>query len=1172
MKQTVHIGHRAVARRVAAIYFLGATAWIVGSDLVLLLWMPESAPALAGSIAKGMAFVLVTTIVLYGVLRRIARMESQPVPTADTAGIPGTAGWRALAPFLALGLVLIAMTILISVRDARDQRRIAREQLESSASFKARELQNWLNQRSQSALAYRRARFFQEDLPSIFAGDRAARGRLEKRLEEIRKALKMDAILILDADGRTRVALGGRRGVSGEFARDAAEVTRTRNPRLHVLHRAGTAGDSPLVLDQIVPVEFASPESAATAVVVLRDDVASTLLPMLAFRPFASRSAESYLVRRAGDRIEYLSGLKEKPAAALTLGPRAADTERASAQLLRGAGFAEYAIDYRGTPVLAAAREISGTDWHLISKVDVDEVLAQARIDAAMYITVIVGLTLLAALGTSRLWRQQAQLVELRERALATERDAVGKHLDLLSRHANDMIFLIDPQGRIAEANERAIARYGYPRERLIGMAVADLRPPAERAEGWARRDKLLREGGQVYEVQHMTAAGEVFPVEVSARPVETGGATYIQSINRDLSARKRAEARIERLQRLRDALSATNRAIVRKKSEQGLFEKICEIVVQKAGFRFAWIAVADRERPALQPAANAGTPEEYLAALRQSFENPSIEGFGIIRPALHDARLIVSQDFANDPRMAPWHELGRKWGIGSMAAVPILKHGAPFALLNVYSGDPNTFDDEYLSLLEEMAGDVSYALGVMQRDRELATARERLELAMEGAGFGVWDWWDVTDPAHVWWSKRAGELAGRESEGDAYDAGNFTARIHPDDRPRRQAALDAALRNEAPFDIEYRVRHGDGSYRWLRSKGHRVVDASGKVARMLGVFEDIDLHKRGEVALLESEHRFRALLEQSIAAVYVIQDGKLVYVNPRTREIFGYAPGEPLDPDPMAHIAPQERGRVTEQIMRRLGDQPEAAYSVAALRRDGTAFTLGVHAKQASFDGRPAIIAIAQDITEKARAESEIRRIVEQLKRAVQSTIEVVSTIGELRDPYTHGHERRVGEIATSMATEMGLSADFVEGIRVAGYLHDVGKIGVPAEILSKPARLTKPEFDLVKAHAQQSYEILKGVEFPWPVAEAAWQHHERLDGSGYPRGLKGDEIILEARILAVADTVEAMSSHRPYRPGLGIDAALAEIEKCRGTLYDADAVDACVRLFREKGYRPPA
>jgi HD-GYP domain-containing protein (c-di-GMP phosphodiesterase class II) len=150
-----------------------------------------------------------------------------------------------------------------------------------------------------------------------------------------------------------------------------------------------------------------------------------------------------------------------------------------------------------------------------------------------------------------------------------------------------------------------------------------------------------------------------------------------------------------------------------------------------------------------------------------------------------------------------------------------------------------------------------------------------------------------------------------------------------------------------------------------------------------------------------------------------------------------------------------------------------------------------------------------------------------------------------------------------------MGLSQDTIEGIRMAGSIHDIGKLSIPAEILSKPTKLTEIEFSLIKVHSQSGYEMLKDVESPWPLAQIVYQHHERMDGSGYPRNLKGDEIIMEARILAVADVVETMASHRPYRPSLGIDAALAEIEKNKGTLYDNNVTDVCLRLFREKGYQ---
>ena len=174
-----------------------------------------------------------------------------------------------------------------------------------------------------------------------------------------------------------------------------------------------------------------------------------------------------------------------------------------------------------------------------------------------------------------------------------------------------------------------------------------------------------------------------------------------------------------------------------------------------------------------------------------------------------------------------------------------------------------------------------------------------------------------------------------------------------------------------------------------------------------------------------------------------------------------------------------------------------------------------------------------------------------------------------ESRDPYTAGHQNRSADLARAIATEMGLSQDKIDGISMAGSINDIGKLSVPAEILAKPTKLSEIEFPLVKQHALKGYEMLKDVESPWPLAEMVYQHHERMDGSGYPRCLKGDEILMEARILAVADVVESMASHRPYRPALGIDAALAEIENNKGTLYDTDVGDACLRLFREKGFQ---
>ena len=211
----------------------------------------------------------------------------------------------------------------------------------------------------------------------------------------------------------------------------------------------------------------------------------------------------------------------------------------------------------------------------------------------------------------------------------------------------------------------------------------------------------------------------------------------------------------------------------------------------------------------------------------------------------------------------------------------------------------------------------------------------------------------------------------------------------------------------------------------------------------------------------------------------------------------------------------------------------------------------------------------IVEDITPRKQAEEALVQSMEKLRRNLGGTIQAMSMMVETRDPYTAGHQRRVSDLARTIAQEMSLPKESVENIRLAGTIHDMGKISVPAEILSKPSKLTDIEMSLIKDHPQAGYEILKDVDLPYPIADFVLQHHERLDGSGYPQGLKNGQILLEAQIVSVADVVEAIASHRPYRPALGMEVALKEIEKGRGIFYDAEAVDACTILFKEKGFK---
>jgi len=399
----------------------------------------------------------------------------------------------------------------------------------------------------------------------------------------------------------------------------------------------------------------------------------------------------------------------------------------------------------------------------------------------------------------------------------------------------------------------------------------------------------------------------------------------------------------------------------------------------------------------------------------------------------------------------------------------------------------------------------------------------------------------------------------------------------HTDDIDRSIEARAHILTGTGPnYEYEARLLRKGGEELWTRISTSLVRAADGTPAHFTSVVQDISRQKDAERQNLESQLRFRQLAENIREVLFLIDaiNGRTLYISPAYEAIWGQSPSD-VDADWqtwMGAIFPEDLPGVQAAVAAaRLTGHMNHEYRIR--RPDHSMRWI----KGRTFpirDGEGKITrlaGLAEDITARKLTEQQIEQHVASLQKAMRSTIDVIATIGELRDPYTHGHEHRVGELAAAIAIEMQLEPNRVEGIRIAGCLHDVGKICVPAEILAKPTRLTPEEFNLVKVHPQTSYEILKGIEFPWPIAEIARQHHERIDGSGYPRGLKDQQILLEAKIVAVADVVEAMASHRPYRPGRGLEVALAEIETAKGQLFDAEVVDACLRLFRVKGMQLP-
>jgi len=315
---------------------------------------------------------------------------------------------------------------------------------------------------------------------------------------------------------------------------------------------------------------------------------------------------------------------------------------------------------------------------------------------------------------------------------------------------------------------------------------------------------------------------------------------------------------------------------------------------------------------------------------------------------------------------------------------------------------------------------------------------------------------------------------------------------------------------------------------------------------------------------------KLMVLVQSSPLGIMAVDlDGIIRFWNKATEKITGWREDEALGRP--IRMFPGDRWEVYEEVRQRtLQREIFTSLPVHAVKKDGTPMHISYSAAPL-LDAENHVVgtmALLYDITEKMELEVALKASLVKMSRVVDETVEALASAVETRDLYTASHQRRVAALAYAIAREMGgIGADQMKGIRTAAILHDIGKLRVPFELLNNPGHLTDIELELIKRHPQAGCDILKNIEFPWPVARTVQQHHERLDGSGYPAGLRGDSILLEARIIGVADVVESMSSHRPYRPGKGINAALQEITRARGSFYDPEAVDACLALFR-KGF----
>lgn len=369
---------------------------------------------------------------------------------------------------------------------------------------------------------------------------------------------------------------------------------------------------------------------------------------------------------------------------------------------------------------------------------------------------------------------------------------------------------------------------------------------------------------------------------------------------------------------------------------------------------------------------------------------------------------------------------------------------------------------------------------------------------------------------------------------------------------------------------FQVQLKRKDGSVFWGSLSSRAVKDDKDDIVFMDGIVEDITEQKRVQEALLESQERYRRLVDYNPAAIIVHINRELVYTNRASLKLVNArCIDDVLGLDILDFVHPDYREIVIERARKSM---QEGSYGEPIEEKfvtlDGIPFDVEVAAIPITYDGKPATQVVFWDITNRKQAEDKIRKNLNELRRTLDGTVDALASAVEARDPYTAGHQREVAKLACAVAEDMGLSKERIEGLRVASLLHDIGKINIPAEILSKPSKLTEIEYSMIKTHPQAGLDILKSITFPWPVSRIVLQHQERLDGSGYPQGLKGNKICLEARILAVVDVVEAMCSHRPYRESLGVKTALSEITENSGILYDNNVVNTCVQLFKENRF----
>jgi PAS domain S-box-containing protein/putative nucleotidyltransferase with HDIG domain len=500
---------------------------------------------------------------------------------------------------------------------------------------------------------------------------------------------------------------------------------------------------------------------------------------------------------------------------------------------------------------------------------------------------------------------------------------------------------------------------------------------------------------------------------------------------------------------------------------------------------------------------------------------------------------------------------------------VPLIVDGKTTGAMVVqHYTSPTAYGPRELRMLEYVSSQVARSIERKRAEEALRLSEQGLSLHISKTPLAVIEW--DTEFRVRQWNQAAERIFGWSAE---EATGRHASFIVPDGYKDQVDRVWGALMANAGGDRSTNENvTKDGrtiACEWYNTP---LIDGAGRIIGVASLAQDVTKRMRAEGALRDSEELYRRLVA-SIPDIIIRTDlaGNIVFANEVAARLNGNGnPQALVGRSVFDFIVPEDREKAV-LAARRMFDVKIGAQELGLIFATGAVIPFEIDgAVLRNPEGAPyGIVYLCRNITDRKRAETDLRDGLTKLRSTLKASIDSLASAIEMRDPYTAGHQERVTDLARAIAVEMGLAPERVEAIEIAGVIHDIGKLYVPAEILSKPTKLTDLEYAMIKMHAQAGYTILSKIDFPWPIARIVHEHHELVNGAGYPQGLAGKDILLEARILCVADVVEAMSSHRPYRPALGIGAALEEIAQKRGILYDREVVDACLRIFREKLFK---